>query len=109
MDAGKQCIIYLVLYAVALCVSAVFLLPYHFGILIWLLLSVIGLFFLIRWHSKNIAYICSNCSHVFTISTTEDFMSFHMFDKKQLRCPKCRHYSWCKGVGAKDVLNGSEQ
>lgn len=71
---------------------------------LWLLILIgIGLFLLVSWHAKNIAYICPKCGYMFMISTLTDFLSPHMFNTKLLRCLKCGESSWCKTVSAESV------
>ena len=94
------------LFLVAVIAGAIFITPFRWpiGFFIWLILIVgAGLYFLIRWHAKNTAYICPRCSHIFTISTLKDFLSPHMIDKKLLHCPECGENSWCKDISVKGI------
>jgi len=65
--------------------------------LVVILPSFVGLFFLVRWHAGNFAYRCLKCSHEFEISAFVDFISPHGPDKsggwKYLKCPKCHEKS----------------
>jgi len=69
----------------------------------WIILVIVGLFLLIRWHAKNTAYICPKCGYKFMISTFEDFISPNiLWDKKLLKCPKCKTKSLCKAISVKE-------
>ncbi len=57
-----------------------------------------GLFLLVRWNSKNTAYVCPKCNEQFSISTLTDFLSPHMVTMKLLKCPGCGALSWCIAV-----------
>ena len=102
----RKTITYICLLTAAILAGAIFLIPFHWpvGFIVWLLILFGGgLFSLVRWHAKNTAYICPKCGHTFMISTTKDFLSPHMGDKKLLRCPKCDESSWCKAISVKSV------
>lgn len=62
------------------------------------------LFFIVRWHARNTAYVCPDCGHRFVISAWVDFISPHYPDKKRLRCPSCSKKSWCAEI-SRDSLS----
>lgn len=100
---GKTTSTYIFLLIVVILSGMIFLVPFHWTVGIILLLTLIsigGLFLLVRWHAKNTAYICPNCGHTFMISTAKDFLSPHWFNKKLLKCPKCGKSSWCEMIEA---------
>ena len=101
----RKTITYICLLTAAILAGTIFLVPLHWpvGFIIWLLIVAGSLFSLVRWHAKNTAYICPKCGHTFMISTTEDFLSPHMINKKLLRCSKCGESSWCKAISIKSV------
>jgi hypothetical protein len=97
------------LFLAVLIAGAILLIPFHwpFGFIVWLVLFVAGgLYFLIRWHAKNTAYICPKCNNTFAISTLTDFLSPNLIDKKLLRCPECGVSSACKEVSINVLKEG---
>ncbi|MBD3170200.1 MAG: hypothetical protein GF307_12010 [candidate division Zixibacteria bacterium] len=56
----------------------------------------IGVYLLVRWHSRSTIYTCPDCQHVFTISTGIDFLSPHSGTTKWLICPSCQQVNWCR-------------
>lgn len=58
-----------------------------------------GIYWLVRWHARNTAYLCPHCGNRFAVSTYTDLMSPNMFTTKLLRCPGCGRSDWCEGIG----------
>jgi DNA-directed RNA polymerase subunit RPC12/RpoP len=85
----------IVLYVIALTGGVFGIISWPGGIVLWLIIVGIGLFFLVRWHAQNSIYLCPNCGHTFVISTLTDFISPHFPNRKLLKCPQCNERSWC--------------
>lgn len=68
---------------------------------------VIGMFFLIRLHSRGVAYECLSCNQVFAISVWTDFLSPHKSGEKLLRCVHCGHAGWLPEVDRRDISKTS--
>jgi DNA-directed RNA polymerase subunit RPC12/RpoP len=91
----SRTIIYVLLFAAALVIGAIYLLPAYWYV--WSILVVGGLFLLVRWHARSFAYHCPKCGHEFEISTVKDFVSPNGIVRrsggvqgwKYLSCPKC--------------------
>ena len=91
--------LYILLFTSIIIITSIIFIPitWPIGFLVWLLIIVGGgLFYLVRWHSKNTAYHCPNCHNEFEISGWEDFISPHAIDKKYLKCPYCGKRKWAK-------------
>ncbi len=88
-------IIYITVYFAIVIIGAFFLLLTYWYI--WLILDLVGLFLLIRWHTRNFAYHCPRCGYEFEISVFTNFLSPHGVSKsggwKYLKCPKCHETS----------------
>lgn len=87
-------IFYVSLFVALIVIGAIFLIPDYWYIL--LILLIIGLFILVKWHARTFAYRCSRCGHKFEISAFVDFISPHGPGSdgwKYLRCPKCKKMS----------------
>ena len=84
-------IVYIAVFVALLVIGAILLLPAYWYI--WLILVIVGLFFLVRWHAKQFAYRCANCECEFEISTFTDLISPHGVSGKggwkYLKCPNC--------------------
>lgn len=80
-------------------IVALFVLPRLSSQAVWpmvvVAVTVIGLFFLVRWHAGRAAYRCPGCSREFMVSAWIDFLSPHTIGEKLLRCPSCGKSSWC--------------
>jgi hypothetical protein len=63
----------------------------------WLMAVVVGLFLLVRWHTRAFGYRCRNCGNEFEISMLMDFVSPQGLGRgggwKCLRCPKCGRWT----------------
>lgn len=86
----------IVLYVIALAGGVFVIIFWLAGIILWLIVVGIGLYFFVRWHAENSAYLCYKCGHLFVISALTDFISPHFPDKKLLKCPQCHESSWCR-------------
>ncbi|MBU1895395.1 hypothetical protein KJ641_00795, partial [Patescibacteria group bacterium] len=68
------------------------------------LLIIIGLLFLVLWHSKKTKYICLKCEKTFEISFFTDLIGPHWFTffggYKYLKCPNCK-----QKIKAKEIKN----
>ena len=96
-------VIIICLFIAGIMTGTIFLSP------LWLLVLIgVGLFLLVSWHAKYTAYICPKCGYTFMISTSKDFLSPHMVDKKLLRCPKCDESCWCKAISVKSVKDDTD-
>jgi DNA-directed RNA polymerase subunit RPC12/RpoP len=65
----------------------------------WQLLAIVILIllstgWLLWWHSRNIAYECSKCSHIFSPSIMKLVTTLHAHDKRLLKCPQCGYRDW---------------
>lgn len=49
---------------------------------------------LLWWHSRNIAYKCSKCGHIFSPSIMKLVTTLHAFDTRLLKCPQCGYRDW---------------
>ncbi|RJX29321.1 MAG: hypothetical protein C4554_00805 [Dethiobacter sp.] len=85
---------YVLVYIILLVAGGHFLLPLKStGVILWMLLAIIGLILLVRWHARCFSYRCSDCGHIFHISPLGDFLSLQGVTRggwKYLRCPHCR-------------------
>ena len=58
---------------------------------------------LLRWHSRKIAYECSKCGHIFSTSVLKLIITLHALDTRLLRCPECGYRDWFVGKEVKQV------
>jgi DNA-directed RNA polymerase subunit RPC12/RpoP len=88
--------LWVILYVAVIIVGSVFILPYYlpYGVILWVLIVLIGLYLLVRWDAGNFGYHCPDCENDFTISVAHDFISPHSGNKKLLVCPQCKHKAW---------------
>ncbi|HJX23382.1 MAG TPA: hypothetical protein VJ574_03110 [Candidatus Bathyarchaeia archaeon] len=76
-------------------ITAVFLAPvaWPVGFALWVCVVLCSLLLMVRWHSRNVTYLCPACGSVFNISLVNDLLSPHGVDKgggwKLLTCPRC--------------------
>lgn len=61
-----------------------------------LIISLVVLFILVKWHAKTFAYICPKCNCIFTLSALRDLFSPQGFATKYITCPKCKQRGWAK-------------
>lgn len=73
----------------------------NISILIFLLVIFGAVGWLLRWHSKNVTYECSKCSHIFSTSVLKLIIAPHALDTRLLRCPECGYRDWFVGKEAK--------
>jgi DNA-directed RNA polymerase subunit RPC12/RpoP len=66
----------------------------NISILIFLLVIFVTVGWLMRWHSRNIAYECSKCGHLFSASVLKLLTTLHALDTRLLRCPECGYRDW---------------
>ena len=52
------------------------------------------LFFLVRWHARNSAYLCASRGGEFVLTPLQDFFSPHSLTTKYARCPHCGEHNW---------------
>lgn len=85
-------IINVLIFSAVIIIGAILLLPVYWPV--WFIVVIGGLFLLVRWHTKNFAYRCSECGHEFEISAFTNFISLQTLGKgggwKYLKCPKCQ-------------------
>ncbi len=79
--------------------SSVVLLPDYWYL--WLLLIIAGILLLVKWHTKNFAYLCPKCGEIFEVSVLENFLSPNGINRKYLKCPRCRRRSWAEILSIK--------
>ena len=64
-----------------------------FGFSLWIIIVLMSLLVMVRWHSRVTVYRCPECGHVFSISMIADLVSPHGIGReggwKLLTCPKC--------------------
>ena len=77
----------------------------NISILIFLLVIFVTVGWLMRWHSKNIAYECSKCGHLFSASVLKLLTTIHALDRRLLRCPECQYRDWFVGKEVKQADN----
>lgn len=75
----------------------------NISILIFLLAVFVTAGWLMRWHSRNIAYECSKCGHLFSASVLKLLTALHALDTRLLRCPECGYRDWFVGKEVKQV------
>jgi uncharacterized C2H2 Zn-finger protein len=79
-------------------ISALILTPisWPFGFSLWVIIVLVSLLAMVRWHSMVSVYHCPECGHVFSISMVTDLFSPHGIGGcggwKLLTCPKCGSY-----------------
>lgn len=95
-DELRHIAIFLVLGSTISMAGGIFLslMYWPIGLIIWLLFVTLALFLGVQWHSRNFAYNCSLCGHVFEISVFTNLISPHFLTKKYLRCPSCNKRMW---------------
>jgi predicted MFS family arabinose efflux permease len=85
--------IFVVVFIVLLLAGGNFLLPLGaLGVLLWMILTVLGLFLLISWHAKSSSCQCLECGNTFSVSFFKDFLSLQnpgTEGNKYLICPEC--------------------
>ena len=88
-------------FCVLITVSAVLLLTPEspLGWLAWLLITVLSVGWLVRWHTRSFGYRCPKCARTFMISPWTNAVSPNTVGRagprKYLRCPHCNQRSWC--------------
>ncbi len=89
----KKTALYLVVYIAAIGSGAFLLLPLGVvGAFVWAVVVLGGLFLLVRWHSRSVAYRCAHCGNEFEVSLLTDLISPHGIGNggwKYLKCPRC--------------------
>lgn len=68
----------------------------------WLLIVIVTLAMLLKWHAKNFAYGCPKCGKVFEISVLEDLLCPDVVNRKYLQCPMCRRKAWAELLRIKE-------
>jgi len=91
--------VFLALYAAAVLVGGVFLIPKGgLGVLALFGIMILGLILLVTWHSISYSYICRGCRNQFKINFYKDLFSPQTKSTKYLKCPKCGERTWAKEV-----------
>ena len=71
----------------------------------FIVIVIVCLYLLVRWHAKRYGYQCPECGKRFDISVTTDFSSPHLpgigGGKKYLKCPHCNNRVWAQEVKKK--------
>lgn len=79
-------------YVVLLAAGGYFLLPFETaGVLLWMLLAVLGLILLVRWHAGAVGYRCPNCGKETRYSLFRELFLSNK-EKKiggKAECPAC--------------------
>jgi uncharacterized C2H2 Zn-finger protein len=76
-------------------ISALIFTPINwpFGFSIWVLIVLVSLLVLVRWHSGVTVYHCPDCGYLFSIGMVTDLVSPHGIGSgggwKLLTCPRC--------------------
>ena len=82
-------------YVSVISVTAFLLLPNLWYL--WLLIVIIGMVWIVNWHTRSYAYQCTHCSHEFEISFLINLISPHGVDSQGgwtwLKCPDCNKRS----------------
>jgi ribosomal protein L32 len=79
-------------------ISALILTPINWpiGFSLWVIIVLVLLLAIVRWHSMISVYRCPECGHLFRIGTITDLFSPHGIGGnggwKLLTCPKCGSY-----------------
>ena len=79
-------------------ISALVLTPisWPFGFSLWVIIVLVSLLAMVRWHSIVSVYRCPECGHMFSISMVTDLFSPHGMGGSGgwtlLTCPKCGSY-----------------
>ncbi len=82
-------ILYMFLFLILLLGGGLLLLPLGgAGALLWILLSAVGVVFLINWHAGRFIYNCSNCGRPVKTFLWKDILSSQKTTKKS--CLHCR-------------------
>ena len=92
----------LVVFLTVTIIGAIILLPLEapIGPLIWAGLVIVGLVYLVHWHTESFDYRCSNpdCQQMFQIPWWLNLISPQGIGRrggqKYLRCPHCRRFGW---------------
>jgi hypothetical protein len=81
-------------------ITSSFYITVNYGIFYFLLICILGIFLLVKWHSSTRGFKCANCGHEFTISFWQDLptASSIPFMKKMLKCPSCDYKDYASEV-----------
>lgn len=63
---------------------------------LWILLVVVMLGWIIRWHCHYFGYECVKCGHKQTITFIKEFLTINLVSRKYLKCEKCGKWSRAK-------------
>ena len=84
-------ILAIVAYVLVISVTAFLLLPDLWYL--WLLIVIVGMIWIVNWHTQNYAYHCLHCEHEFEVSFLTNLISPHGVDREGgwtwLKCPSC--------------------
>jgi MerR family transcriptional regulator, thiopeptide resistance regulator len=91
-------VFYIIILFAIISIGGIFLGGYKwpFGFIVWLMLTAVAVFILVRYHSRHTTYTCPECHENFPVSTWTDLISPHKSDEKYLRCPHCHKRNWCR-------------
>ena len=62
---------------------------------LWVVLVIPFGIWAVRYHYRNVAYICPRCHEVFRPSIKEVFFAKHTPKTRRLTCTKCGHHGFC--------------
>ena len=62
---------------------------------LWVVLVIPFGIWAVRYHYRNVAYICPQCHEVFRPSIKEVFFAKHTPKTRRLTCAKCGHHGFC--------------
>jgi hypothetical protein len=96
--------IHLSLYIGALVTGAVLLIRmgWPLGLIAWVvIIAGGGMFLLITWHARNLAYRCRACHHESEISVLGDLISPNVTKGKYPKCPGCHRRVWTEALKKK--------
>lgn len=66
------------------------------------LIFAVGIYVAMQGERTIGYYKCRHCGETFVPSFTKYAVSPHLLTTRQLRCPKCKKFSWCKKVMTKE-------
>ena len=63
---------------------------------IWILVMVGLLTWIVNWHCRYFGYECDKCGHKQQIDFLKEFYTLNLFNRKYLKCEKCKKWNRAK-------------